>query len=115
MFDALAFANRHDASTLQGQIYATLRTFIQAKKQHDGLNAQHALSVWHTGTSAVLGLKRGTHMLGLFNFSGQTQHLKPAAAMSQHCITHGTDLISGQAIALNDLQLPAYACVWLQK
>jgi amylosucrase len=115
MFDEAGFANRHNADTTEGQIFASLSAFIQAKKQHAGLNAQHALSVWHTGTNAVLGLKRGTAVLGLFNFSGQTQAILPAATLSQHCITHGTDLISGQAIELNGLQLPPYACVWIQK
>jgi amylosucrase len=114
MFDEIGFACRHDASTIEGQIYAALRAFIQAKKQHEELSAQQSLSIWHTGSSAVLGLKRGTHVLGLFNFSGQTQSLLPIAA-SQHCITKGTDLISGQAIELNGLQLPAYACVWIHK
>jgi amylosucrase len=115
MFDEAGFANRHNADTTEGQIFASLSAFIQAKKQHAGLNAQHALSVWHTGTNAVLGLKRGTAVLGLFNFSGQTQAILPAATVSQHCITDGTDLISGQAIELNGLQLPPYACVWIQK
>jgi amylosucrase len=115
MFDEVGFANRHDASTMQGQIYATLRGFIQAKKQHDGLSAQHVLSVWHTGTNAVLGLKRGTNILGLFNFSAHTQTLSPTSAITQNCMAHGTDLISGKAIDLQGLQLAPYSAIWLKK
>jgi hypothetical protein len=115
MFDEVSFANRHDASTMQGQIYAMLRGFIQAKKQHDGLSAQHALSVWHTGTNAVLGLKRGTNILGFFNFSAHTQTLSPTPAITQNCIAHGTDLISGKAIDLQGLQLAPYSAIWLKK
>lgn len=115
MFDELGFANRYNTATTEGQIFASLRAFIRAKQQHAVLNAQHTLSVWHTGTTAVLGLKRGTHVLGLFNFSSQTQVLMPAAAVSQQCMTHGIDLISGKTIDLKGLQLPPYACVWIQK
>lgn len=115
MFDELGFANRHDASTIQGQIYAALRAFIQVKKQHKGLSAQHALSVWHTGTNAVLGLKRGSNVLGLFNFSDSTQTLSPSPAITQNCMTHGTDLISGKTLDLQDLQLAPYSAVWLKK
>lgn len=115
MFDEHSFANRHDASTMQGQIYAALRAFIQAKKQHSSLSATHPLSVWNTGTSAVLGLKRGSHVLGLFNFSGQPQTLSPTPAITQNCMTHGTDLISGKALDLQGLQLAPYSAIWLKK
>jgi len=115
VFDELSFVKRHDASTLQGQIFAALRLFIQAKKRHASLSAQKTLSVWGTGNTAVLGLKRGEKVIGLFNFSGQTQVLKPAEAVSPQCMTHGVDLISGQSIVFNGLQLPPYACAWIQK
>jgi amylosucrase len=114
MFDEQGFANRHDASTLQGQIYASLRAFIQVKKKNRSLSATHPLSIWDTGTSAVLGLKRGAHVLGLFNFSGQTQTLSPAPSMTKNRMTHGTDLISGHALDLQGLQLPPYSAIWLQ-
>jgi hypothetical protein len=62
-----------------------------------------------------LGLKRGTHVLGLFNFSASTQTLSPTPAITQNCMTHGTDLISGKAIDLQGLQLAPYSAVWLKK
>ncbi|WP_310611820.1 alpha-amylase family glycosyl hydrolase [Limnohabitans sp.] len=115
MFDEHGFANRHDASKIQGQIYAALRAFIQAKKQNSSLSATHPLSVFNTGTSTVLGLKRGGNVLGLFNFSGQPQTLSPKPAITQNCMTHGTDLISGKAIDLQGLQLAPYSAIWLKK
>lgn len=115
MFDEIGFAKRHDPLTTEGQIYAALRAFIQAKKTHTGLHATQPLSVWNTDTSSVLGLKRGTHMLGLFNFSNTTQTLAPAPALTQNCMMHGTDLISGKAIDLQGLQLPPYSAIWLKK
>jgi hypothetical protein len=54
-------------------------------------------------------------MLGLFNFSSETQTLAPAPAMTQNCMTHGADLISGKAIDLQGLQLPPYSAIWLKK
>ncbi|WP_310625644.1 alpha-amylase family glycosyl hydrolase [Limnohabitans sp.] len=115
MFDEAGFANRHDRQTTPGQIYTALRAFIQAKKEHPGLNATHPLSIWHTGVSSVLGLKRGSEMLGLFNFSSQTQTLAPTPAITQNCMTHGTDLISGQPIDLHGLELQPYCAIWLKK
>ena len=115
MFDELGFAKRHDALSTQGQIYAALRAFVQAKKTHNSLHATQPLSIWNTGTSSVLGLKRGTHMLSLFNFSSETKTLSPAPAMTQNCMTHWTDLISGKAIDLNGLQLAPYSAIWLKK
>ena len=115
VFDELGLANRHNLQTTQGQIYAALRAFIQAKKQHVSLNAALPLTVWNTGVSAVLGLKRGAHALGLFNFSNQRQTLAPTPALTQNCMTHGTDLISGESIDLHALSLPPYSAVWLKK
>jgi amylosucrase len=115
VFDEHGFANRHDMSTMQGQIYAALRAFIQAKKQHSSLSATHPLSIWNTGTSAVLGLKRGSNVLGLFNFSGQPQALSPTPAITKNCMTHGTDLISGKVFDLQGLQLVPYSAIWLKK
>ena len=115
MFDDVGFAKRHDVQTTQGKIYAALCAFIQAKKKHTSLHATLSLSIWNTGTSSVLGLKRGTHMLGLFNFSGKTQTLAPTPAITQNCMTHGTDLISGKVMDLQGLQLPPYSAIWLKK
>ena len=114
-FDDEGFAKRHDLHTSQGQIYATLRAFIQAKKVHACLHATQSLKVWPTGNSAVLGLKRGQQALGLFNFSGHAQALTRVAGMSHNCITKGTDLISGKPLELQDLQLPPYSAIWLKK
>jgi hypothetical protein len=115
MFDEIGFSKRHDVRTMQGEIYAALRAFVQAKKTHLSLNATQPLSIWNTGTSSVLGLKSGTHILGLFNFSSETQTLAPTSATTQNGKTHGTDLISGQAIDLQGLQLPPYSAIWLKK
>ena len=115
MFDDVGFAKRHDVQTTQGKIYAALCAFIQVKKKHTSLHATLSLSIWNTGTSSVLGLKRGTHMLGLFNFSGKTQTLAPTPAITQNCMTHGTDLISGKVMDLQGLQLPPYSAIWLKK
>jgi hypothetical protein len=41
--------------------------------------------------------------------------LAPVPAITQNCMTHGTDLISGYAIDLLGLQLPPYSAVWLKK
>jgi hypothetical protein len=107
-FDVEGFAKRHDLHATQGQIYAALRAFIKAKKQNSCLQANLTLQVWETGNVSVLGLKRGHNVLGLFNFSGQTQTIVPKSGM-----THGTDLISGKPLELQGLQLPAYSAVWL--
>jgi 1,4-alpha-glucan branching enzyme len=114
-FDEVGFAKRHDLQTTEGQIFAALRTFMQAKKKHDMLNARHPLTLWDTGSKAVLGLKRGDSALGLFNFSHQTITLNPQPALTQNCMTHGTDLLTGQAIDLDGLQLQPYSAIWLKK
>ncbi len=114
-FDEEGFAKRHDLHTSQGQIYAALRSFIQAKKDHACLNATQPLQIWATGNDSVLGLKRGEHALGLFNFSKHVQALSPATAMSHNCMTPGVDLISGKPIELQGLQLPPYSAIWLKK
>ena len=114
MFDTAGFAKRHDAQTTQGQIYAALRAFIQAKKKHSSLSAAHPLSIVNTGTPSVLGLKRGANTLGFFNFSNQVQSLAQAPEITQNSMLHGTDLISGKAIDLHGLQLPPYSAIWLQ-
>ncbi len=115
LFDAIGFANRHDLQTTQGQIYAALRALIQAKKQHASLNASHPLSVWNTGTASVLGLQRGANVLGVFNFSSQTQTLATVPTLAQNCSSDATDLISGQTLDLHGLQLPPYSAFWLKK
>lgn len=115
MFDELSFSKRHDTATKEGQIFTAVCAFVQAKKHEPLLSAEHSLSIWNTGTSAVLGLKRGTNVLGLFNFSRHTQTLAPTPAITQNCMTHGTDLISGVALDLQGLQLAPYSAVWLKK
>ena len=114
-FDEAGFAKRHDLNTTQGQIFSALCAFMQAKKQHASLNAKHPLTVWNTGSSAVLGLKRGTSVLGLFSFSHEAINLNPTFVVTQNCMTHGTDLISGEVVELHNLQLPPYSAIWLQK
>ena len=115
MFDDNGFAKRHDSQTTQGKIYAALHAFIHAKKKHASLHATQPLSVWNTGTGSVLGLKRGTQVLGLFNFSNQPQTLAPTPAMTQNCMAHGTDLISGKVMDLHGLKLAPYSAIWLKK
>ncbi|MBU3647764.1 MAG: amylosucrase [Limnohabitans sp.] len=115
MFDEVGFTKRLDPHTVQGQIYAAIRAFVQARKRHASLSASHPLRVWDTGTPSVLGLKRGTDVLGLFNFSAQTHYLAPGPALTQNCMTHGTDLISGQSFDLQGLALPPYSALWLKK
>ncbi len=114
-FDEAGFAKRHDLQTTQGQIFSALCAFVQVKKQHASLNDKHPLTLWDTGSSKVLGLKRGTSVLGLFNFSCEAINLNPTPAITQNCMTIGTDLISGEAIDLHSLQLPPYSAMWLSK
>jgi len=115
LFDEVAFAKRHDVNTIEGQIFSALRAFMQAKKKHDILNAHHSLTLWNTGSNAVLGLKRGDRALGLFNFSHKSVTLSPGPVLTQNCMTHGTDLITGQAIDLHGLLLQPYSALWLKK
>ena len=113
MFDEVGFANRHNLETTQGQIFAALRAFIQAKKQYAELNARHSLRVWDTGSSAVLGLHRGENAVGLFNFSHKVVTVNSGALGAQRSSSKAIDLISSQTVDLNGLDIPPFSSLWL--
>ena len=113
MFDEVGFANRHNSETTQGQIFAALRAFIQAKKQYAELNARHSLRVWDTGSSAVLGLHRGENAVGLFNFSHKVVTVNSGALGAQRSSSKAIDLISSQTVDLNGLDIPPFSSLWL--
>jgi len=113
MFDEVGFANRHNLETIQGQIFAALRAFIQAKKQYAELNARHSLRVWDTGSSAVLGLHRGENAVGLFNFSHKVVTVNSGALGAQRSSSKAIDLISSQTVDLNGLDIPPFSSLWL--
>ncbi len=106
-FDTQAYALRHAGETITGQMFGGLCAMLAARRQHQNvLHSALPLSVFATGNASVLGLRRGSRAVGLFNFSAQpcTVALGGAVAL---------DLVAPQRAHGNPVELPAYAALWL--
>jgi amylosucrase len=107
---------RHDTSTVAGQMYSGLRELIAARTQLPHLHASTESEAFTSPNPAVLFLARrhpiGT-LLCLYNFS-DTEQMFPTAALTPH-FAQARDAISAATIDLNaqQLRLAPYGRLWL--
>lgn len=110
------YSDRHDQSTIAGQIYAGLQHMIALRSACDAFAGGH-LTGFRTGNSSVLGYQRGTSdakVLVLANFSEFEQHCAPEIFSAMPGAA--TDLLSNSLVTLGQRQgltLTAYQVVWL--
>jgi len=112
VFDQALFAQRHDLRTTAGAIYSTLRAFVNAKKQHSALSAEHVLRLIPSEHPAVLVLQRGEQALGLFNFSRASVTVNLCASLPANLQTL-INVLTQEATDISACQLAPYATVWL--
>ncbi|PIT77815.1 alpha-amylase family glycosyl hydrolase [Limnohabitans sp. B9-3] len=112
VFDESLFAQRHDSNTTAGILYAMLRGYVNAKKQHAALSTAHALRLMPTPHPSVLLLQRGEEALGLFNFSRTHVTLDLNASFSSGLQPMWNALTREKADMLACSLMP-YAAIWL--
>lgn len=112
-FDTVGFAKRHDKHTYQGQVFAKVCAFAKARREHVGLQAHHPLHVVASGTPALLVLRRGENIWGIFNFSHQAFTFPRTQPLALPAMAQGVDVCTGKNIELNDFLLPAYGTLWI--
>ena len=103
-------AQRTDAATPAGRIFAGLEQMEQLRHAHSAFEASADAATLDTGDNAVLGMLRtdGTETLvGLFNFAPSPKEV-PLPEGSY------TDLLAGGSHT-GTAHLPAYGALWLQK
>jgi amylosucrase len=102
-FNLSAYAQRYDASTPAGQMYAGLRALVDARGRLPALAAGAPRRVLPS-SAAVLALARGPRFLALFNFSGAAQ---------QHTLEGAwCDSLTGESYS-GVVQLAPWAMLWL--
>jgi amylosucrase len=110
------YANRHDPSTVAGQIYAGLQTMVTQRSACAAF-AGGQLMGFRTGNASVLGYQRGTDdtkVLVLANFSEFEQHCTPEIFSAMP--SEAQNLLSNSLVTLllrQGLTLTAYQVVWL--
>jgi amylosucrase len=111
------FAERHDESTVPGQVYTRLRHLIEVRKEHEALAGVEA-EIVQTGSPHVLGYVRqhaGERILILASFTEEEQRI-PANTLRIHGLSYRfTDLVTGRDVtAGEDLILEPLRFVWLK-
>jgi amylosucrase len=114
--DAARYALRDQAGTPEGRIFSGLRRIARARKEHP-VFAGGEMQVVDAGAAQVFAFMRsraGERALVLANFSEQPQVI-PANLLRLYGLGYQfTDLLSGRAVAGEDLPLAAYEVVCLQ-
>lgn len=112
--DAQRYAQRHDAATVPGRLYAGLKRLIDLRRATPALGGT-ALTGFGTGNPHVLGYLRGHgtgRLLVLANYSDHPQAVSDAVLAAGPA--RATELINGQALAPRQgLTLPPYGLLWL--
>lgn len=110
------YENRHDQSTVSGQIYAGFNRMIEQRFACDAFAGGYLMG-FRTGNPSVLGYQRVTSdckVLALANFSEFTQYC--SAEIFSAMPSEVNDLLSNTAVKLTlrqGLTLTAYQVVWL--
>ncbi|QJD68823.1 amylosucrase [Xanthomonas campestris pv. badrii] len=110
-------AQRHDDSSLAGQIYQRLHALIQQRAALPALAANHSLGSVRLADTQVFALTRGEGFLALHNFSDRPLHAELAGKVDGRWRVLG-DRSESAAAPLGDdmrLVLPGYAVRWLQR
>lgn len=113
--NAVRYQQRHDPTTVPGQVFKGLRRLINLRKHLRAFRGG-ALDPFWTQNPSVLGYVRGQdseRVLVLGNFSEHAQTVHAVMLMSMP--RQATDLISGLGFNLREpLVLQAYQALWLQ-
>jgi amylosucrase len=110
------YADRHDQTTVAGQIYVGLRHMITQRSDCVAFAGGH-LTGFRTGNASVLGYQRGTDgckVLVLANFSEFEQQCAPEIFSAMP--SEAKDLLGNSLVTLplrQGLTLTAYQVVWL--
>lgn len=108
------YAQRHDESTIAGQIFAGMTRMIEARKNASAF-AGNAIAQFVTGNPHVVGYTRhggGQKVCVLANFADTPQNI--ASQMFPEVGREARDLITGQAFDLSaGVTLEAHQIVWL--
>ncbi|RVX74320.1 hypothetical protein B0A52_01445 [Exophiala mesophila] len=115
-YPASRYAERHDTSTVAGQIYAGIKHLIKLRKSTEELAGGRAVG-FYTGNPTILGYQRpGVHsnVLCLCNFSDNSQWIGRDRFMGMPA--EAKDLVSGFMINLRDagIQLRPHQFLWLR-
>ena len=104
--------NRHDRTTVEGQIFESLSYMEQLRAQEDILGPDAEVSTWETGDQEVLGITRrwnGQTMFGIFNFTDCNKELTlPEDGRYR-------ELFSGEILEDRTITLPQYGYAWCLK
>ncbi|WP_426319568.1 alpha-amylase family protein [Pseudoduganella sp. R-43] len=104
-FDEERLAQRHEANTQAGRVYAALRSLVAARQRLPALAAGEPRSLLSSAPS-VLALQRGPAFLALYNFSGKPQQFALQGQWTD-AIERGT--LSGE------ITLAPWAMYWLER
>ena len=103
--DEERLAQRHEANTQAGRVYAGLRSLVAARQRLPALAAGEPRSLLSSAPS-VLALQRGPAFLALYNFSGEPQQFALQGQWTD-AIERGTQ--SGK------ITLAPWAMYWLER
>lgn len=114
VFDAEAYADRHNPATTAGAMYAGLTRMIRIRRETSAF-AGGQCHGFRSGSPSVLGYTRPArdgHVLVLANFSETVQRISAHVLSGQPADVK--DLLSGQVCRLRDgLTLAPYQVLWL--
>ncbi|MBE7186588.1 MAG: alpha-amylase, partial [Methylobacterium mesophilicum] len=110
-------ANRHDHSTVEGEIYAGVREIIARRKATPHLHADNPTEVVDAGVDGVFAFLRKApigNLLCLFNFTDSWVGVPRYFAMAHGIRTFHDHLSARDVLTPNDtIALPPSARVWL--
>lgn len=106
--DEVALRQRHDPTTIPGQLFGMLRKLITVRQERLGHGAPLQIRPLPLSCASVLCLRRNGQM-GLFNFSRKPVRvaLQELGAMPLQ------DMFSGAQLATDTLELGPYGVAWL--
>ncbi|PMR86571.1 alpha-amylase family glycosyl hydrolase [Xanthomonas arboricola] len=110
-------AQRHDGSSLSGQIFQRLHALIQQRAALPALAADQSLDSVRLADAHLFALTRGDRFIAIHNFSDQPQSVELAGSVSGRWRVLRGRSQSGTAPLGDDmhLALPGYAVRWLER
>lgn len=113
-FDWKRAANRHDRSTLEGQMFSQLTDLISVRKETPAFGSGDT-TFFFTGNKHILGYVIGGEVVVIANFSEYQQSIEGmvVGAYTEHATV--TDLITGRTLPAHAPQaLQPYEFMWLK-
>ena len=106
-------AHADDPATPEGQVFRGLNALGALRRSNPAFSASADVRTLDTGDDGVLAIERrfeGQKLTGLFNFTGEEKHI----ALPREGGTC-TDLLTGSARRAEDLSLPAFGFLYLER